>query len=816
MTRRLRWQDPPSRWIEGVPVGNGRLGAMILGGTDTFHLQVNDGTVWSGTPTAWRDELDALVRGGAGPAALTEVREAVLDGRLDDAEALLMRFEGTYSQEFLPFVDLRARFRLGGGAPTLHGRTLDLEDAVYRDDVENSDVELTRRAWASRPDEAVHVEIRASRGVFDVELELTTRLRDLGVSASRHGIELAVEVPVDGAPLHEPQETAMRWRGDAVRPGHPADRAQERWEPFAAACAALDTDGAVTVRDGRVEVLGARFVRLAMSSSTGAEDWFAGREPISAVSAHLERARSRARSALAQDAALERHLADVRPLLASAALLLEGTPEELTVDRLPADPSDALVAPALFQYGRYLLVAASRPGGPAVNLQGLWNDDIRPAWSSNYTTNINVQMHYWGAESTGLGGTVEPLVHLLEVMAQTGAVAARELYDADGWVGHHNTDLWGWPLPVGMGHGDPAWAIWMTGGTWLTTHLMEHYRFGLDAEWLGERAWPVLRGAAAFALDWLLDDGEHWLFTNPSTSPENHFVHGDGVAALDRATAIDRALISQILEDTIDAAAVLELDDEIVGRARTALARIEPDAVGADGRIREWHVDRADPNPAHGHFSALVSVYPLGRIDVDRQPELAAAAAAFVSGRKHPSEGWPWAWSIALRARLRDGATAEHVMHATVERPGDPDLKGASHWSWGGLVPTLLRAHSPFQVDVSLGFPAAVAELLLQSHGDAIDVLPALPPGWPRGSVRGLRARGGLEVSIQWDDGRPTRIVLDRHAGSGDVTVRWGDRRVTVTLEPDGHLELDGSLQATSSRATTAAAAPNTFRIASR
>ncbi|MCU1423695.1 MAG: hypothetical protein JWN36_3346 [Microbacteriaceae bacterium] len=791
MTRRLRWEGPPSRWIEGVPVGNGRLGAMILGGVESFHLQVNDGTVWSGTPTAWRDELDALLRNGAGPAALAEVRAAIRDGRPDDAEALLMPFEGTYSQEFLPYVDLRARFRLGGDAPTFVGRTLDLEDAVYRDDVDNSEVELTRRTWASRPDEAIFAEFRAARGAFDVELELTTRLRDLGVSESPDGLAIAIEVPVDGAPLHEPQEHAMRWRGDAVRPGHPADRATEEWEPFAAACAALDTDGEVVIRGGRVEVRGARFVRVAISSSTGAEDWFAGREPIGAASAHVDRARSRARAALAQDAALERHVDDVRPLLASAALLLDGTPEEMVVDRLPADPTDAVVAPALFQYGRYLLVAASRPGGPAVNLQGLWNDDIRPAWSSNYTTNINVQMHYWGAESTGLGATVEPLVHLLEVMERTGAVAARELYDADGWVGHHNTDLWGWPLPVGMGHGDPAWAIWMTGGTWLTTHLMEHYRFGLDAGWLGERAWPVLRGAAAFALDWLQDDGGRWLLTNPSTSPENHFVHGDAAAALDRGTAIDRALISQVLEDTVDAAAVLGLDDDIVDRAKAALVRIEPDAVGADGRIREWHVDRADPNPAHGHFSALVGLYPLGRIDVDRQPGLAAAAGAFVSGRTHPSEGWPWAWSIALRARLGDGAAAERVMHATLERPGDPDLKGAEHWAWGGLVPTLLRAHSPFQVDISLGFPAAVAELLLQSHGDAIHVLPALPPGWAGGSVRGLRARGGIEVAIEWDAGRPTRVALDRHAGSGEVTVRWGDRRVTVQLETGGHLELD-------------------------
>ena len=218
---------------------------------------------------------------------------------------------------------------------------------------------------------------------------------------------------------------------------------------------------------------------------------------------------------------------------------------------------------------------------------------------------------------------------------------------------------------------------------------MDHHRFTLDDEWLRSRAWRVLRGAAAFALDWLQDEGTPWLVTNPATSPENHFVHGDGVAALDRATAIDRALLSQVLEDTVEAATVLGLDDAIVARARAALERIEPDAVGADGRSREWHVDRADPNPAHGHFSALVGLYPLGRIDVDARPDLAAAADAFVSGRSHPAEGWPWVWSIALRARLRDGAGALRIMRATV-RPSaiDPDLRGADHWSWAASSPT--------------------------------------------------------------------------------------------------------------------------------
>ncbi|MFC5502678.1 glycoside hydrolase N-terminal domain-containing protein [Lysinimonas soli] len=797
MTRILRWEDQPNRWIEGSPIGNGRLGAMVLGTVEVLHLQINDGTVWSGTPDSWRAELDALVAAGAGPEALERVRVAVREGRLDDAERLLMGFEGTYSQEFLPYLDLRVRMRFAGSTPAYRGRTLDLLEAVYDDIVENDLVRVERRAWASRPDQAVHVEIRAEGAAVDIEIDLTTRLRTVDRRADRDGLVLLVEIPVDGAPFHESQVEPMRWRGDRKRPGHPADGTDDAWGPVAAAAVAVETDGEVVVRDGRVVIGRAHVIRLAVASSTAAEDWFSGAPGLDRA-AHGRRAVERAQAALSRDGgtALRRHVDDVRPLLAAAALRFEGTPEEVVVDRLDADPVDAIAVPALFQYGRYLLVAASRPGGPAVNLQGLWNDDLRPPWSSNYTTNINVQMHYWGADPTGLGDTVEPLLHLLEVMAATGSEAARRLYGVDGWVGHHNTDLWGWPLPVGMGHGDPAWAIWMTGGTWLVTHLMEHHRFTLDDAWLGSRAWPVLRGAAAFALDWLLDEGGPWLVTNPATSPENHFVHGDGAAALDRATAIDRAVISQVLHDTIEAGGILGLDDDIIGRARAALARIEPDAVGGDGRIREWHVDRADPDPAHGHFSALVGLYPLGRIDVDARPDLAAAASAFVSSRSHPAEGWPWVWSIALRARLRDGEAAERIMHTTF-RPAepDPDLRGADHWAWGGLVPTLLRAHSPFQVDVSLGFPAAIAEILLQSHAGEVHLLPALPPAWPPGEVVGLRARGGLIVDAEWAHGRLRRASLARIAGSGTVVVRFGDTRVTIDLAAGARVELDEQLR---------------------
>lgn len=806
MTRYLDWVEQPTRWIEGAPIGNGRLGAMVLGTTDTMHLQIADGTVWSGAPDTWRAELAALTADGAGPALLDKVRAQVRADDIRAAERTLLRFEGTYSQEFLPYVNLRATFRLPGSTATFVGRRLDLHEALYTDTIRNDETVLRRRAWASRPDHAVFLEVTTDTGVFDVDLRLTTRLREASREA-HDGVEcLGVQLPVDGAPLHEPETAPFRWPGDPLRPDHPGDATSDEWDAFAAAATSVRTDGVTRYEDGAFRITGARTVLVTLSSSTTAEDWMTGNPRPAGRRRHLDRAIARATraSTLEPHVALQRHRDDVRPLLTAATLSLDGGADAITVDRLNALAHDKAtrrqqrhIAQTLFQYGRYLLVSASRPGGTAVNLQGLWNDDLRPPWSSNYTTNINVQMHYWAAETTGLGETVEPLVDLLKRMAETGTAVAASLYGAEGWVGHHNTDLWGWPLPVGMGHGDPAWAIWMVGGTWLTTHLMEHYRFQPNEAWLRERAWPILTGAAAFALSWLAEEDQGFLVTNPSSSPENHYVHHDGVAGTDRATALDRAVISQVLEDLIEAAHIIGLsEDDIVLHARETLARIKPDAVGEDGRIREWHSDRVDPNPAHGHFSAIASLYPLGRIHPRRTPDLAEAAAAFIDHRVHPAIGWPWTWSLALRARLGDGPGVQRILDSTHTPEGfDENLRGADAWSWGGTVPTLLRAHPPFQLDVSLGIPAAIAEFLLQSHAGELDLLPALPPSWSSGRVRGLRARGGYTVDLYWRDGQLSEAVLTATIAGGPVTVRSRTRTVLVDIPPGGHVVLDPELR---------------------
>ncbi len=453
-----------------------------------------------------------------------------------------------------------------------------------------------------------------------------------------------------------------------------------------------------------------------------------------------------------------------------------------------AGRDELLTATVLFQWGRYLLASASRPdAGPPANLQGIWNADPRPAWSSNYTVNINTQMNYWGAEAAGLGACHEPLFDLLDKLAGHGTDVARELYGARGWVAHHNTDMWGWVLPVGMGHGDPAWANWTMGGAWLSQHLWDHYEFTLDTGFLRDRAWPLLRGCAEFLLDWLVDDGHGHLDTIPATSPENLFVSESGTPeSLTYSTAMDMALTASVFERCLSAARILGTDDEVTARIRAALPRLRPPRISAGGWLQEWAEDHVEADPRHRHLSQMVAVHPLDRIDPDRTPELAAAALRLLDRRGPGAMGWSWAWKIALRARLRDAATARRLfLEASVPLAFDPGTDAPVDGSqWGGLLPNLFSSHPPFQIDGNYGLMAALTEMLLQSHAGTVHLLPALPAEWPAGEVRGIRCRGGLTAEFAWQEGELTTATLRRHAGddAGPVRVRHRDQVVEVTV----------------------------------
>ncbi|HEX9337229.1 MAG TPA: glycoside hydrolase N-terminal domain-containing protein [Pseudonocardiaceae bacterium] len=757
----LSWPRPATTWGEAAPVGNGRLGAMVFGGPGRARFQVNDSTVWSGTPHGPAEGLAGVLAAGAGPARLADVRAAIRAGDLRRAESLLMSFEGPYSQEYLPYVDLWMTLDA-----EFHGRTLDLDNGVVRERFPGGE----RATWASHPAGVLCI---AVTGIDGFRLELDSPLRVVHKVASRNGFQLGVEIPVDGAPGHEPQVAQPLRYGPALG-----------YDPFGAVSVQVDTDGSVSTVDGVLIVRGMSRALVTLASSTSAEDAWTG-APARSRTDHLARAAATATAGVARgaDQLLREHDHDLRGLLGSTALRIGAPASVVDVEDVLSGTDEQLTATVLFQFGRYLLASASRPGGPPANLQGLWNDNPRPAWSSNYTVNINTEMNYWLAEVAGLPECHLPLFDLLDRLAITGGQVARELYGARGWVTHHNTDIWGWALPVGMGHGDACWAIWMMGGTWLVQHVWDHYEFTGDTDFLRARGWPLLRGCALFCLDWLVDGPAGWLDTIPSTSPENLFVSETGsVESLSWSSTMDMSLIRALFERCLAAAAVLGIDDPICADIAAALPRLRPPAVTPGGWLQEWVTDLPEHDPTHRHLSQLVTVFPLGQADAG----IEAAAAALLDRRGNGAMGWSWAWKIALRGRLRDGETARALLReATRPVAGDRDVDAPPDGSrWGGLLPNLFSSHPPFQIDGNYGFTAAIAELLVHSHNGVIRLLPALPDAWPAGAVTGIRCRGGLAVDFDWQDHQVRRLVVRRLGGDGSAPVRveWPGRRAELTL----------------------------------
>jgi alpha-L-fucosidase 2 len=739
--RMLWYRQPASVWTEALPVGNGRLGAMVFGGTARERLQLNEDTLWTGGPY---DPVNP-----AAHAALPEVRRLIDASAFAEAQALAnARLIGVPKTQmaYQPLGDLLLDLSGVVGAVGDYRRQLDLDTAIATTGFTAGGTRYRREVFASPDDGVIVVHLTADRP-FDLRVG-----------------------------LQSPQPGAHVVAADATLTltGRNTERAGIAGRLHFAARARVRAEGGSCVPDGaQIAVRGARSVTVLVAMATSYRRYDdVGGDPDAETLALLDRAARRGVALIRADT-----VSAYQSLFRRVALDLGRTPaadlptdERVRTNRPLADPA---LASLYFDYGRYLLIASSRAGGQPANLQGIWNDAVKPPWESKYTVNINTEMNYWPAEATALPECVAPLVQMVRELAETGARTAKTMYGARGWVCHHNTDLWRGTAPI-----DGAeWGLWPTGGAWLCTHLWDHYDYGRDIGFL-RSVYPLMRGAALFFLDTLqTDPATGALVTNPSLSPENTHPKEASICA---GPAMDRQILRDLFDQVARAANLLGTDAAFAAEVTAARAQLAPDRIGKDGQLQEWLQDwDADaPEPHHRHVSHLYGLFPSEQIDVDRTPALAQAARRSLELRGDESTGWATAWRANLWARLRDG---EHA-HRIIELLLGPKL----------TYPNLFDAHPPFQIDGNFGGTRAIAEMLMQSRGDDILLLPALPHAWPSGSVTGLRARGRCTIDVRWRSGQLAEAVV-RTDVKGRRVVKLGARAVEIDLEPGRAVRLRGA-----------------------